>query len=180
MTLNGSLIKEHPYATGTAIIVGGLILFMVFSGGSSSGSATTVDTGAAQAAQAGAALSALQLQNQGQENLANIQASVALANIAANSGTNTQGLSVQQQLGLAQLATHLQETQSTNALSGQIAQLQAQLYKNISDTQAASFKQLTDTQFNAAALNTAAGLISTSGGIGSVLSDVGDFLGGLF
>jgi hypothetical protein len=128
-------VKEHPVATGAAVIVGGVILFAGFGGGSYAPAIpgydpTTVQAGLAasaqdyayqaQAQQTGAAL---------QANSDNNAAQIALAQIAAGVSSNNNDAS--KAVALAQIDAQAHSQDLVTQLSAQIGQAQIDSQKQI-------------------------------------------------
>ena len=126
MALDLALIKEHPYATGAVVIVGGLVVFYILSGSQSSagsgaqgGGPSSADYQAAlasssQIAQANAAAAAQQQAQQTQLQQAQLEAGVANTQTAAAVATNNTNTAAQLAATLAQIAASVQMNQ-TNA-----------------------------------------------------------------
>lgn len=120
MKMNLTLLKKHPLATGSIIVVGGLFLYVMYMRGGSSGgggSATVIQP------------------SQGQVQLAaaQIQSNTALQGAALKYSFQSHVSDEQYQLGLANLSTQLQALQIQSnttdianklAAQTQIAQLQ--------------------------------------------------------
>ena len=124
MALDLALIKEHPYATGAVVIVGGLVVFYLLSsssGGSSAGSTASGMSSAdyqaslaagSQAAQANAAFAAQQQAQQTQLQQAQLEAGVANNQTAAAVATNNTNTAAQLAATLAQVAASVQMNQT--------------------------------------------------------------------
>lgn len=105
-----AIIKEHPYATGAVVIVGGIIAFYLLSGSSSSGASSG---GSNQAAILQADEAAAQIQAGTQQQNAAVSAQLQAAQIQANAQTQQVQASqeVQDTQTAAQLAAAIYGTQ---------------------------------------------------------------------
>ena len=120
MAFNLEIVKKHPVAFGGGAIALFLLLWYLMSkGGSSTSTATGATTGTTQAdlqlAQIQAAQNAAQMQVQGQQNIASIQA-----------GVQSQAVAASQAVQLAQTQAAQNVAESTNATQVQLAQVQGQ------------------------------------------------------
>lgn len=134
MKMNLGLLKKHPAAVGSIIVVGGLALYFVYMRGGSSGSASS-GVVSAQASPAELQLAATQ-----------IQANTALQGAALQYGYQSHVSDEQYQLGLANLSTQLQALQ-VNANTTNIAN------KLLAQTQVAGETIAAQTQTNLAAIS---------------------------
>jgi hypothetical protein len=116
MAFDLALIKEHPYATGTIVIVGGIVVFYLLSGSSSASSASTSGN-----SQSGVLAADTQL--------AQIQAGTAQANAAQQAQVQAAQLQYQAQQDQTSASVDINNTQTAaqlaTALYGTQASLQA-------------------------------------------------------
>ena len=124
MALDLALIKEHPYATGAVVIVGGLVVFYILSGsqgsagsGALGGGPSSADYQAmlaanSQAAQANAAASVQQQAQQTQLQQAQLEADVSNQQTAASLSASNTSTAAQLAATLAQVAASVQMNQT--------------------------------------------------------------------
>lgn len=126
MAFDLSLLKEHPYATGSVVIVGGLVvLYLVSSSQSSAPAQTAVSTSGpssadyqaalaanSQLAQVQAAAQVQEQQNQVTLQSQQLQAQVANNQTAASIATNNTNTAAQLAATLAQISASVQENQT--------------------------------------------------------------------
>lgn len=128
-------VKEHPWATGVIVVVGGFIFLMIFRGGSSSGSGGNAAgpsdaeiaanaqiqaaqiAATAQAQQAGAAVQAAQIGANVQMNSDNKAAEVYMRQIEAEQTLGSQYLSASENVSKEQI--YSDERVRANAISAQ-------------------------------------------------------------
>jgi hypothetical protein len=148
VAFNIALIKEHPYATGAIVIVGGLVAFYLLSGSSSSSAASS--SGGSEAAV--------------------LQADEALAQTQA--GTSQANAQLQAQTQVAQSQQEETDEQTQASLNAANTQTAAQLAASIYGTQAGvETTQLNDTAATTQAANEAIFNQNTVAEQDSVLED---------
>lgn len=133
MKMNLGLLKKHPMAVGSIIVIGGLALYFVYMRGGSSAASSSVVS--AQPSSAELQLAATQ-----------IQSNTALQGAALKYGYQSHVSDEQYQLGLANLSTQLQALQ-VNANTTDIAN------KLLAQTQVAGETISAQTQTNLAAIS---------------------------
>jgi hypothetical protein len=139
MSAIGDTIKEHPKATAAFVVVGLLVLFLLFRGGSS-GAATSADstdaTDVQAATEAYAAQQQAQTQSQGiaaslQSEQDQTGAALQVATLTANStdlanqlqaGVDLSQINAQQQTDALNISTSAQVQDTTNTLTAQVAE----------------------------------------------------------
>lgn len=132
MKMNITLLKKHPLATGSIIVVGGLVLYFVWMRGDSSGGGSTT---VVQPSQGQLQLAAAQ-----------IQSNTALQGAAIQYAYQSHVSDEQYQLGMANLSTQLQALQIQSNTTDIANKLAAQ-------TQIAQLQISGQTQTNLAALS---------------------------
>jgi hypothetical protein len=112
MKFDFGFITEHPYAIGGTVLVGGVLLYLYWKGGTTSAApvTTVVSSGTSTdmqlaAIQAGTALQTAQIQGQ-----------AAVAQI--NAQTQSDALAAQTEITLAQINAQASTTQQVNAITG--------------------------------------------------------------
>jgi len=189
--------KEHPWATGTIVVIGGIIFIMIVRGGSSSGSSgSTVSrpsdaeiaanatiqaaqiAAQAQATQAGAAVNAAQIGAGVQLNSDNKAAEVAMTQILATKELGLATIGAQSEAVMTQLNADAATQQAfLNSASGLKSGDKTKVLQTYVTGQYAPSKYNTQggSVWFPQAGNTAGGIISSAGGlistIGSVFSD---------
>ncbi len=154
--------KEHPYATGTIVIVGGILFFVIAFGGSSS--ETTSEGGpseaelaadaaiqianigaSAQIAQANAAVGAAQIGAGVQMNSDKLSAEVALAGLSSAEIMENYRTNAAKESALAAYAAQTTSAQLAADVAKSGNQLAADVEKGRQATEAATLKAVLDT-----------------------------------
>ena len=131
--LNLSLIKEHPYATGAVVIVGGLVvLYLLSSSQSSQAPAQASSDSSGMSSSDYQAMLAAQSQN------AQVAAAAQVQNNAQQVALQQQQLEAQVANGQTAAAIHTNDVNTSAQLAATLAQIQADAQSHLADVTAAT------------------------------------------
>lgn len=185
-------VKEHPWATGIIVIVGGFIFLMIFRGGSSDSSsgggasrpsdaevaanaqiAAAQIAADAQSAQAGAAVQAAQIGANVQLNSDNKAAEVAMRALEAQQALTSEQISSDERVRANALGTFSQFSKDKNKQANQLAVVQSVLGTQTPVQYApGKYNAMGNSTWFPQAGNTAGGIISSIGGLASSLGSI--------